>query len=56
MELTKEQKLAQFWKHNINPITGWVDRPLKDMSRFNMYLRKKEENRLKRLEFIESIT
>tara|TARA_R110000851_G_scaffold330089_1_gene502540 strand:- start:610 stop:789 length:180 start_codon:yes stop_codon:yes gene_type:complete len=24
MKLTKEQKLAQFWNHNINPITGWA--------------------------------
>jgi hypothetical protein len=56
MELTKEQKLAQFWKHNINPITGWVDQPIKERYILNTSLKGKEKRRLKRLEFIESIT
>ena len=56
MELTKEQKLAQFWKHNINPITGWLDEPIKEGYVFTTSLRNKEKRRLKRLEFIESIT
>jgi len=23
MKLTNSEKLAKFWNHNINPITGW---------------------------------
>jgi len=28
----KKQKQREFWKHNINPITGWVVVPEKEMS------------------------
>lgn len=30
--MTKEEKVRQFWKYNINPITGWRKMPYSNRS------------------------
>ncbi len=30
MRQSKKEYLSEFWKYNVNPITGWVDEKRKD--------------------------
>ena len=41
MKLTNKQKLAQYWNHNINPITGF-----KEDSRSDKLVVERKENAL----------
>ena len=41
---SKRERQIRFWKHNINPITGWVERNREEMYRLQEkeYLRKQK--------------
>ena len=50
MEITYKQKLAKYWKHNINPITGIKEDKYEDQTYLNAKA-KKEYNSC--MDFIE---